>query len=226
MKYNRAEPPPLQLLDSSSAISEGCPKSRVIVCLSHPSYVLCCLFVTSVVLQGSLHVEEPQPGEAGRVLGRLGQARRLLTVLWNRGPHPHPPVHQPSVRDGFCHKAPQKKKESVCSMLRKVLHVQVTLSVMFFVLFYFKHRNERKVLHSAAKIAAPFIVVRSIPSVHPSVRFILFILPASAFADIALNNTACIGLYFFFTPVAQSLLDSLPTCRCCVADKPHRVLSV
>ena len=115
MEYNRAEPPPLQLLDSSSAISEGCPKSRVIVCLSHPSYVLCCLSVASVVLQGSLHVEEPQPGEAGRVLGRLGQARRLLTVLWNRGPHPHPPVHQPSVRDGFCHKAPQKKKESVCS---------------------------------------------------------------------------------------------------------------
>lgn len=58
---------------------------------------LFCLSLSAVVLQRSLHVEEPQPGEAGRRLGLLEQVGLLLSLLRNRRSLPDAPVQQPSV---------------------------------------------------------------------------------------------------------------------------------
>lgn len=54
-------------------------------------------FPPAVVLQRSLHVEEPQPGEAGRSLGFLEQVGLLLSLLRNRRSLPDAAVQQPSV---------------------------------------------------------------------------------------------------------------------------------
>lgn len=56
--------------------------------------------IPSVVLQGSLHVEEHQPAEAGWTLGTVDQVWLLLTDLWNWCSLPHAPVQQPNVGVG------------------------------------------------------------------------------------------------------------------------------
>lgn len=73
-----------------------CPMELDFVCvwfsISFPSSLF-----STVVLQRSLHVEEPQPGEAGRRLGLLEQVGLLLSLLRNRRSLPDAPVQQPSV---------------------------------------------------------------------------------------------------------------------------------
>lgn len=58
---------------------------------------------SAVVLQRSLHVEEPQSGEARRCLGLLEQIRPLLSVLWNWSSLPDAAVQQPCVSGVQCY---------------------------------------------------------------------------------------------------------------------------
>lgn len=76
---------------------------------------LFCLSLSSVVLQRSLHVEEPQPGEAGRRLGLLEQVGLLLSLLRNRRSLTDAPVQQPSVSSAAWRQLPRLAQSSSTS---------------------------------------------------------------------------------------------------------------
>lgn len=85
------------------------------------------LFVLSlpaVVLQRSLHVEEPQPGEAGRRLGLLEQVGLLLSLLRNRRSLPDAPVQQPSVSAAAWRHLPPDSLTSPPPLLRELKQLE------------------------------------------------------------------------------------------------------
>lgn len=97
----------LEKSDCKPCFGQICPMEFSFVHVWFHFSFLFCLSLSSVVLQRSLHVEEPQPGEAGRRLGLLEQVGLLLSLLRNRRSLTDAPVQQPSVSSAAWRQLPR-----------------------------------------------------------------------------------------------------------------------